>query len=521
MENRTLEQQEKMNKAIFKKIGLDLDTVKHGDGSDSKVARGFLKGLIREYTKNMNKFTNPVAQHYCHSLVSAFMLEFRKAYENYDIRIPYRIKSPKSTLDKVLNQLSNKDKSTYFINEAGEPQGKLNEEIRDMLAMTVVATNRPPIFSYKKDPEIKGLIDEVKRNYALLEEMQNFSNQIIDDMFSGKKKKTYNYSCTREEYYINSIILIHRIKTLIHPESTDLLKRYDEMLDVIKANVPSEFFKVANKTAKDELMFGTLQTTEHIDLVRKMTQRFIDRNKLSKEDNDFLQGRMTINDTKVVNFNTILDDFTARIHDKLDLAVLTKQVQSIFAQSRILRRFDVSITDEPIKAKRTPNGYVANFLYLNTPFGLVEMQLQSAHENIEGSYGYSAHSEMEGKNFKEFPIPKEGDEEGLEKFRKSVEFVSPQKFLAQYDTSEPNRVLIQVLGKYQNYKSILSQIRKGTIRELRVQKYLDKLFASKNTIFEGEAEQEEIECFTDYDINKYLRGPELKEILEKQEENVR
>ena len=42
MENRTLEQQEKMNKAIFKKIGLDLDTVKHGDGSDSKVARGFL-----------------------------------------------------------------------------------------------------------------------------------------------------------------------------------------------------------------------------------------------------------------------------------------------------------------------------------------------------------------------------------------------------------------------------------------------------------------------------------------------
>ena len=43
----------------------------------------------------------------------------------------------------------------------------------------------------------------------------------------------------------------------------------------------------------------------------------------------------------------------------------------------------------------------------------------------------------------------------------------------------------------------------------------------ENTIFEGEAEQEEIECFTDYDINKYLRGPELKEILEKQEENVR
>ena len=65
---------------------------------------------------------------------------------------------------KIKIDRNEEDKSTYFINEAGEPQGKLNEEIRDMLAMTVVATNRPPIFSYKKDPEIKGLIDEVKKD---------------------------------------------------------------------------------------------------------------------------------------------------------------------------------------------------------------------------------------------------------------------------------------------------------------------------------------------------------------------
>ena len=68
MEKRTLEQQEKINRALFKKIGLDLDTIRHSDGSDSKVARGFLKGLIREYTKNMSKFTNPLAQYYCHYL---------------------------------------------------------------------------------------------------------------------------------------------------------------------------------------------------------------------------------------------------------------------------------------------------------------------------------------------------------------------------------------------------------------------------------------------------------------------
>ena len=33
-------------------------------------------------------------------------------------------------------------------------------------------------------------------------------------------------------------------------------------------------------------------------------------------------------------------------------------------------------------------------------------------------------------------------------------------FLAQYDNSEPNRILTQVYGKYQNYKSIMTQVKK-------------------------------------------------------------
>ena len=100
----------------------------------------------------------------------------------------------------------------------------------------------------------------------------------------------------------------------------------------------------------------------------------------------------------------------------------------------------------------------------------------------------------------------------LDKFRKSVEFVSPQKYTATYDRSEQDRVLIQVLGKYQNYKNILSQIKKGTIRDLKLQRYLEKLYFNKNVIFEGEAEQEQLECFTYFDINRYLRTQEFKDI---------
>ena len=122
---------------------------------------------------------------------------------------------------------------------------------------------------------------------------------------------------------------------------------------------------------------------------------------------------------------------------------------------------------------------------------------------------------MDGKGFTEFPIPKENDVEGIDKFRRCVEFVSPHKFFAQFDNSEPDRILTQVFGKYQNYKAIISQVKKGTIKELKIKKYLDRVFEIKNKIFEGEAEQEEIKCFTYYDVDKYLKSQEFKKIEEK------
>ena len=512
MDKKEQELHEKKNRMLLKKIGIDLDELRADNSERGKRTKGFMQGLIHEYTKNLRKFEDPKTRNYFNNFIATFMLEFRQAFENCRISVPYRIKSPKSTFDKILEYLGRDDKSEWVINEQGEPERRLKEEIKDMFAITVVATSRPPLFSYSKDPEIKKLIEEQKRNYALLEEMQNFQNQITDDIFSGKRKKTYNYSCSREEYYLNAMILINRIKTLIHPNATELLKKYDELLEKIKQNVPEEFYRVANSAAKDQEISESLETAEHVDLARKLTRRFIDKSKITEDEMKILEEKFTAGDVSVVDFGSILDDFTARIHDKLDLAVLTKQIKSIFGNSRLLNRFGVKISEANIKEKRTENGYVSNFLYLDTPFGRIEMQLQSEHENREGNYGYSAHFDMEGKGFKEFPIPKEGKVDDLDRFRKCVEFVSPQKYTATYDRSEQDRVLIQVLGKYQNYKNILSQIKKGTIRDLKLQKYLEKLYFNKNVIFEGEAEQEQLECFTYFDINRYLRTQEFKEI---------
>lgn len=520
MDKKELEMREKKNRMILKKIGIDLDELKADDSEQGKRTKGFMQGLIHEYTKSLAKFEDPKTRNYFNNFVATFMLEFRQAFENCRISVPYRIKSPKSTFDKILEYLTRDDKSKWVKNSQGNPERRLKEEIKDIFAITVVATSRPPLFAYSKDPEIKKLIEEQKRNYAVLEEMQNFQNQITEDIFSGKRKKNYNYSCSREEYYLNAMMLINRIKTLIHPNAKELLKKYDEMLEKIKRNVPDEFYRVANSATKDQEISESLETAEHVDLARKLTRRFIDKTKITEEDMKFLEQKFTASDVVVVDFGSILDDFTARIHDKLDLAVLTKQTRAIFENSRLLNKFGVKISEDSLKEKRTENGYVSNFLYLDTPFGRIEMQLQSEHENREGNYGYSAHFDMEGKGFKEFPIPKDGKEDALDRFRRCVEFVSPQKYTATYDRSEQDRVLVQVLGKYQNYKNILSQIKKGTIRDLRLQKYLERLYINKNVIFEGEAEQEQLECFTYFDINRYLRSPEFREIDEMRKKAV-
>ena len=495
-----------MSKEIFEKLGIDISKM---NGS----TRGFFRGLITEYKKNVDRFNSKSTQDFFNIFITAFMLEYHKAYENFDIRVPYRIKSPKSVFDKVLDYLVRTDKSEYSYNQFNEYQGKLKDDIKDMFAITIVACNRTPTL-YSNDPEIKELIEEQKRNHALLGEMQKFKLRITNSEFSGTDPNTYNYSCSKEEYYLNCMILLNRIKTLSNPDSKGLIKKYDDILERIKNNVPEEFYRIANSVTKDPEIIESLNTADKFRIAHELTHKFIENSNMTQEEVERMGKPIDENDVKIVDFIDITDDFTARIHDKLDLAILTKQVYSVFENSKLLKKFDVSIIPDSLKKKRAENGYVSNFVYLDTPFGKVEVQLQSQHENREGNYGYSAHADMRGKSFKEFDIPKRGDKDGLKTFRACVEFVSAKKFLAQYDNSEPNRILTQVYGKYQNYKSTLTQVKKGSEQDIRLKQYFGRLYSRRNEIFPGEARQESVECFMHYDIDEYFKSKEYKKIME-------
>ena len=491
---------------MLKKLGIT--NLANADGE----TRGFLRGLITEFIKNFKKFRSPEAQEYFYNLIAAIMLEHHKAYESFDIQVPGRLKSPKSIFDKVLDYLSRQDKSVYDYNDYNEYQGKLRDYMSDLFAITIVACNRPATF-YSKDPEIQELIEEKKRNHILLGEMQKFKLSVVKDEFSGSKQKEYNYFCTKKQYYINSIMILERLKTMIDPRATKLLAYYNRLLDEVKKNVPERFFYVCDNKIKELNEVENLNTTEKLEDAYKKIYEAIDEANLSEEEDKELKKKITPKDTKSVDFLELEKDFNARIHDKLDLAVLTKQICSIFDKSELLKKFGVELEKDTRKKKRTASGYVSNLYYLKTSFGKIEIQLQSQHENNEGNYGHTAHGNMVGKLIERFDIPNLSNKNAVKKFRTCVAFVSPKKFFAQFDNTEPDRVLIQTFGDYQNYKSISSQVKKGSDEDKENIKYFNELYPKKDKLFPNDAVQEEIKSFIEYDIEQYLEGDKFKQAM--------
>lgn len=83
----------------------------------------------------------------------------------------------------------------------------------------------------------------------------------------------------------------------------------------------------------------------------------------------------------------------------------------MFENNELFEKLHISLSPKAMKKKRTKDGFVSNFLYINTLFGTIECQLQSQHEYQEGNYGYAAHTNLKGKAISPFRIPEPKDKE--------------------------------------------------------------------------------------------------------------
>ena len=59
------------NKALFSKIGIDLDNLE-------PVEKSYFQGLVREYKKVVGKFNDKSTIEYFNQMIAAFMLDFER-----------------------------------------------------------------------------------------------------------------------------------------------------------------------------------------------------------------------------------------------------------------------------------------------------------------------------------------------------------------------------------------------------------------------------------------------------------
>lgn len=415
----------------------------------------------KEYKKYVRLYEDENLQEYFHYLVTTMLMTHHKRYGDFTVECPYRFKSPKSIKTK-LDDYSSSISIPYI--EAPHQNFSI-KQIKDAFAMKFICYSRPPV-SYSSDSQLKTLIDEKSQNLKILAEMQEFKSKLYEDEFSNPKK--FKYESSKLEYYQNCKKLLERIVSLVDPNATNLRNSYYKQISDIDNCIN---FIVA---AKDEY---------------------------SPIDNDDLTN-------KKISFFTILDDFTSRIYDKLDLAILTRQVKSLFSGNPSFEKLELSL-DPEIKEKRTPDGFVANFIYIITPFGKIECQLQSKHEYEEGNYGYAAHTKLTGKSIKPLEIPDTTDKVKIKEFINQIREIAPKSFLARIDSTEQDRVITQQFSDYQNYKNLTSQIAKGDPCEKYLLNYFGRLYAIQNKIFKT---KERSLGFVESDIDNYLNSGKLSQL---------
>ncbi len=418
----------------------------------------------KEYAKYERLYKDKDLQEYFHYLVSTILMEHHKQYGEFTVESPYRFKAPESIKAKLNEYFSSITKT----NEKNAPNTFSMKQIKDAFAMKLILYSRPPV-SYSNDPELTELISEKSQNLELLKEMQEFKSKLIEDEYVKPIK--YKYETTKLEYYQHCKALLERILSLVHPNATNLREYYQKQIADIDNCIN---FIVA---ARDEE---------------------------SLVDDDDLKN-------KKMNFFTILDDFTSRIYDKLDLAILTKQVNSLFLDNPRFEKLGISLSPDS-KEMRTENGFVANFIYINTPFGKIECQLQSKHEYEEGNYGHSAHNKLKGKAIQPLEIPDPSDKVKIRGFIQRIREIAPKSFLSRMDSTEKDRVVTQQFSDYQNYKNLTSQIAKGDPCEKFLLNYFGRLYAIQNKIFKT---KEHSMGFVESDIDDYINSDKLSQLKKK------
>lgn len=302
---------------------------------------------------------------YMEIVCSTLLLELNKKFPepNYSIYLTSRVKSSKSNIAKLEDYTKRLQETNSTISI---------KTILDLFGLRIIVEKIP--HNVTIDPEnpeydtLKMLADERKENIKISDKHHKFESKI-----DAK-------NCTSFEYYTQSKQLLQDILNIFESETVyskdyalDLKEKYNRLINE------------CNKKISILTALGDYSTKIDID---------------SFEQNPNPQK---------IDFKELLKDFDSRIDSKLGLKLYSSTLPEIVKNSKQLQALGITISSDPsaTKTKREKSGYVADFsgLYSNVLNIPIELQTMFVNEHQESISGYSAHSNMPGKQADFMEVP--------------------------------------------------------------------------------------------------------------------
>ena len=276
------------------------------------------------------------SKEYFSYLASAIYLTCKDLYPDLSIYIPFRIKSDNSTQKNYPKEFHSGITEKY---NSQENELDLTELVKDFLAATVVLDHVKN--SRKTNVEyVSNNIDEYRK---LKEEILDFVNDADEELNDFIDEKKY---------------IELKMKTL------ELLSK-------------STYPECSN------------ERTITYDTERKEVKKSYD---IKSKTDDFMPY---ITEDQVKNLKNLLLDLRSRSSDKLEFEILKEILPNVFNAPLIKNALKVDFKFE--KEVKKPNGFVAIYYTLSTPFGIIEIQSQSNKRYYESKKGSAFHSGILGK----------------------------------------------------------------------------------------------------------------------------
>ena len=394
-------------KKLSRKEDKDLEELKKYQQDMEKYLKTQLNETYLEKDEEM--------QRYFYNLLGSLLLDYKRNFPNCDIQILSRFKSDESYVNKIKERAEN---------------GKFDKKITDAFAMKIIINSADLNLS-----ENDVLKERIKKDNEIYSNMSSFLNLMNENLGEENSEET---NIKRIDYYRNIRTILASILELVPGDKTageaqtlrgyyeEKLTMVDKIIEVENNNENNDFYKSPYLSKKALYNLG-------IDA-----------------------GDME-NNSKKKDFEVLLSTFNAMIYDEFYYSTITSQVDTLLRDPKkgqlvhkMLGRKEDNIVEE--RPKITDTGYMSKFIKLRTLYGVIELQLQTAHQFKEGVSGFASH--MGYKFSVPTPTPKDmNDERQIESFRNRIKYRTPIYADARYEPRySVDTASVTVLDKFSALK---------------------------------------------------------------------